>query len=1077
MKLHPLLILLAVLGTILMPSGGAAAADALAAGFQNPPPSARPWVYWFWLNGNITREGITLDLEAMKRVGIGGVLIMEVDQGVPLGPAAFAGEKWRELFVHVVREAARLGLQVNMNNDAGWCGSGGPWVRPEHAMQKVVWSEMEVTGPTTFSERLPQPPVVAERYRDIATLAFPTPGAYRIPNIERRSAVVRGDYMPDARSPEAPADAVVDRGRIIVLTELLGEDGTLRWTVPAGRWTILRLGHTPTGAMNQPAPLSGRGLEVDKLSATALDAYWDGFMARIIADVGPLAGATLVATHIDSWETGSQNWTPRLREEFTALRGYDPLLYLPVYAGYVVGSSDASDRFLYDLRQTVSDLLSKNYAGRMRELAHRHGMRLTIEAYGDTTVDNMAYAGRCDEPMGEFWATTSFTTDNTVHEMVSAAHVYGRPIVGAEAFTADGNERWLLHPGSIKAQGDWAFAAGVNRIVYHRYALQPWRDRKPGMTMGPYGLHYERTQTWWEQSSAWHRYQSRCQYLLQQGKPVGDILCMAPEGAPRTFVPPVEFYRAGYRADGCPAELILNEAAVVDGRVTLRSGMSYRMLVLPETRAMSLPLLRKIRSLVEAGALVVGAPPMVGPGLLGADDEVALAARAVWKSGRVVSPKSALQALAARGVGPDFRSDRPLEWNHRRIGDADVYFVANTRSGRANALCDFRVTGKAPEIWDPITGEIRPTAYYARMGAITRVLVPLEAAQATFVVFRRAKARVQPVTRITRNGTVVWPIARKPGSLRILRAVWGPLGDESRTKDVTDQVRRMVARVGVRFRVADLAAEGDPAYMVVKTLRVEYVADGLRMQATATDPQMIEFAMPPDPPMPIELIADSSGTVTVVGQTAGAYTIQMGSGRPVRRSMPSSVTAALKGPWSVRFPPNHGAPESLRMERLSGLQTSPVAGVRHFSGSASYTTRFEWRETVGRGRRYVLDLGRVEVMARVRLNGQDLGILWHAPYRMDITEALKKGENRLDVEVTNLWVNRMIGDEELPDDSRRHPDGRLVEWPEWVAGAGPSPTGRYTFTTWRLWRKGEPLQPSGLIGPLTIRSLPTARLR
>src|ERR1051326_8189464 len=144
-------------------------------GFQHPPASARPWVYWFWLNGNITSNGITADLEAMKRVGIGGVLIMEVDQGTPKGPADFAGAPWRALFQHVCAEARRLGLEVNMSNDAGWCGSGGPWITPVIAMQKLVWSETNVIGPGPIELLLPEPKAVANYYRDISILAFPTP--------------------------------------------------------------------------------------------------------------------------------------------------------------------------------------------------------------------------------------------------------------------------------------------------------------------------------------------------------------------------------------------------------------------------------------------------------------------------------------------------------------------------------------------------------------------------------------------------------------------------------------------------------------------------------------------------------------------------------------------------------------------------------------------------------------------------------------------------------------------------------------------------------------------------------------
>ena len=168
----------------------------LSSQFLAPPESARPWVYWFWLNGNITKEGITADLEAMQRVGIGGVLIMEVDQGAPVGPVPFMGPRWRELFQHAVAEAGRLGLKINMNNDAGWNGSGGPWIKPEQSMQMVVWSEAAFAGPKHVEASLPQPKTVAGYYRDIAVLAFPSTGDYRIDNIQMKAAYQMGHVGP-----------------------------------------------------------------------------------------------------------------------------------------------------------------------------------------------------------------------------------------------------------------------------------------------------------------------------------------------------------------------------------------------------------------------------------------------------------------------------------------------------------------------------------------------------------------------------------------------------------------------------------------------------------------------------------------------------------------------------------------------------------------------------------------------------------------------------------------------------------------------------------------------------------------
>jgi hypothetical protein len=546
--------------------------------FQKPPDEARPWVYWFWLNGNITKEGITADLEAMKRVGIRGVLIMEVDQGSPPGPADFMGAQWRELFKHVHKEAKRLDLEVNMNNDAGWNGSGGPWIKPEDAMQQIVWNETELTGPRHFDATLAVPESKANFYRDICLLAFRKMGSYRIPNIRSKAAFEFGPLNP-TEPTNLPPEMLLDRKLIQVITRKMDENGRLVWDVPEGDWTVMRFGHTTTGVENAPAPKTGRGLECDKLSKRGIDANFDGMMERLIADNRIKPGKQkfgLVATHIDSWENGSQNWTPLMRQEFWERRGYEMELFLPVVTGRVVDSLEVSERFLWDLRKTVSELVIENYSGHMKDLAHNAGLRYTVEAYG-SPCDFLTYAGQADEPMGEFW-TPSGSAMETCKGMASAAHIYGKRIVGAEAFTADDHERWLEHPAMLKSLGDRAFCEGINRFVFHRYAMQPWvPERRPGMMMGPWGQHYERTQTWWEQSSAWHEYLARCQFLLRQGVFVADICYLQAEAPPQGFG---SHPRNGYDWDECSADVVLDRIRrrqQLHGQVEQRPGRRIQL--------------------------------------------------------------------------------------------------------------------------------------------------------------------------------------------------------------------------------------------------------------------------------------------------------------------------------------------------------------------------------------------------------------------------------------------------------------------------------------------------------------------
>ena len=295
---------------------------------------------------------------------------------------------------------------------------------------------------------------------------------------------------------------------------------------------------------------------------------------------------------------------------------------------------------MWDLRRTVADLLLENYAGHMRELCNQHGLKLSIEAYGDGPYQDMEYAGRVDVPMCEFWTGAPAWTHDLMSfckEMASAGHVYGKPIIAAESFTSGAvSGRWQNHPYMLKPLGDKIFTMGTNRFVFHRYAMQPWLNLKPGMTCGPFGLMYERTNTWWEQSRAWHHYVARCQALLQQGQFVADIACMGSENAPQIVPEPrvmAPVIPPGYDFDDVPAEVVLNQMTVRDGRLILPSGMSYRLLVLPPGAPMTPALRAKIKDLVNAGATVVGPRPSESPSLADyprCDREVQRIAAEVW---------------------------------------------------------------------------------------------------------------------------------------------------------------------------------------------------------------------------------------------------------------------------------------------------------------------------------------------------------------------------------------------------------------------------------------------------------------
>jgi hypothetical protein len=975
-------------------------ADDLEQAFGSPPADARPWVYWYFSEGMMTREGMTADLEAMKRVGIGGAIILEADLGLPDGPVRFLSREWLELMRHALHEADRLGVEIALATGPGWCGTGGPWVTPEHSMQHLVASQTDLVGPLRISILLPQPaprtPYFGIKsldaktkaqwegyYRDVAVLAFPSPqGTNRLADVDEKALFFREPYssIPDVKpflpapteARPLPAGQCVPSGQVLDLSAKVSRDGRLKWDAPAGRWTVLRLGRTTTGQTGRPAPKLGLGLECDKLDAAALDEHFHAFCGKLISLAGPAThpGAGLTTLHFDSWEMSSQNWTANFPREFKQRRGYELWDYLPAYSGFVMDSAEISERFLWDVRQTASDLVVENHARHLRELAHRHGLKLAIEPYALNPAGDLALGAEADVPMGEFWADgDQYNTAFSCLEASSIGHTHGKPVVAAEAFTSGSKEVFTRHPGNLKNQADWALALGINRLVIHRYQHQPWTNRVPGMTMSEFGIQYERTETWWEMSGPWHTYLARCQHLLRQGLPVADILYLTPEGAPHVFLPPASALagttnmpdRKGYTFDGIDARTLVERVRVKGGRLVLPDGMSYRLLVLPETRAMTPALLAKVEELATAGATILGSLPVRSPSLAGypqCDAEVKRLADALRKHVSPVDYTNGLYAppycdyetvackLAALHVPPDFEGGN-FRFNHRHLSDSDLFFVSNPSNATEEVTCLFRVFRRQPELWDPLTGQRRGLADFAfTPDGRTRVPLRLEAGQSLFLVFRQ-------------------PVAAAPSGPR-------------------------------PANFADL-------------------------------------------------------------QPAGEAT----------------------GPWEILFQAQRGAPARITLGSLISWTDHTDPGVKYFSGEAVYHKTLAVPGDLAGAKPLYLDLGRVEVMAEVTLNGRRFDPLWCAPYRQDISSAVRAGENRLEVRVVNLWPNRMIGDEQLPPDTirrRKGNTGNAYEWPDWLLAGKSSPVGRITWAANHWFTNGSPLLPSGLLGPVRfLRSAgPTA---
>lgn len=1200
--------------------------DPLAAGFKNPPATARPLTWWHWMNGNVTQAGIAADLQAMKQIGLGGATIVNADCGIPPGPVAFMSPEWQADFKFAVSEAHRLGLELGLENCAGWSSSGGPWNTVTNAMQRVTTSETRVSGPAHFDAVLPQPPTTLGFYRDVAVLAFPDPDTgsgqmndfapvtttsdkqspgniltdgdpntyihlaiprhnkpqfvqleFKEPFATRTVEITAGPGMPecsgvirvsddgrtfrtvhtfafgrrsaavctlslgnepvaarfwrvqfntvakntkniplaeiglaphlsienlDAKDGSnggfvlsadaaggAPAGAVPHRG-IIDLTSRMSADGTLKWRVPPGRWVIVRVGHTPTGVTNHPAPKDGLGLECDKLSRTALDAHWAAFMQKAIDDIGPLAGVTLTSSLIDSYEVGGQNWTANFPAEFKKRRGYDLLKYLPVFAGQVVDSPAVSERFLWDVRRTIADLFAENYYGHFTQLCREHGLQSAIEPYTGP-FESLQCGGPADLVMGEFWSGTQ--GDPSVRVAASVAHTYGKTIVGAESFTASpDNARWKNDPYALKTLGDLMYSEGLNRYTFHRYAMQPWTNRWPGMTMGQWGIHFERTETWWQQGQGWISYLTRCQYLLQQGRAVEDAAYFDGQSAPAERRDGNPALPKGYDFDAVDADVLLHAATVRDGRLTLTSGANYAVLVLPPDDVNMTPeLMKRLRELVRDGATIVGPRPQHSPSLDNypeCDGQVRKIAGQLWGRcdgtavqendygrGHVIWGKSLADVFAAQHLKPDFEFQGAagvsrLVYAHRVDGATDIYFVSNQRRQFDSVECTFRVAGRVPELWHPDTGLIEPAPVWRVQDGRTTVRLDLDPAGSVFVVFR------QPVENRDQVASAEGDFAagtNAPPKLEIQHAVYAAT-DGTGEMDVTAKLSDMVVHDGQLVVTASNEVLGrDPATNHVKELRVDYTLDGQAGHVTVPENQTLALPENADiglaPQWQPGLAADGSPEVTFWND--GQVTLHTAAGRVLRAAAADlPAPEEVSGPWQLSFPPNWGAPPSVELDKLISWSDHTNDGVRYFSGTAVYDKEIEIPgDSLGAGRELWLDLGTVKNFAEVSLNGQDLGVLWKPPFRVNITAAAKPGANTLRVKVTNLWPNRLIGDEHLPPDVEW--DGKqLAKWPQWLLDGQPSPTGRLTFTTWHHWTKDDKLLPSGLLGPVVLQT-------
>ena len=1121
----PKLIAFGLMAIVVVTSAAQNTPDPLKSGFQSPPQSARPRVWWHWMNGNISKEGIKLDLEWMHRTGLGGFQNFDAALTTPQvveHRLAYMTPEWKDAFQFATTLADQMGMEEAIAGSPGWSESGGPWVPSSQAMKKYVWSETFVEGGKPFSGKLVQPPSatgpfqniiirrdpgdtlpavpIRDYYADSVVVAFrratsdvsvaslhpkitasggepnvdmlsdgdlerttqlpippvgqeawiqyefaapttiravsfamkdpaeiasivsriyppakflmasddgqnfwqvarllddgepehtisftaatakffrvvfrhvqpppvPTwansvdaaelgisaasppanyeiaelvldPGA-RVNRFEEKAAFgAESDLYRLATSPVAASD-VIAKADVVDLTSKMQPDGTLDWTPPAADWIVLRFGYSLLGITNHPATAEATGLEVDKLDRRYVKQYMENYLDRYKQAVGAgFMGERGIRYVInDSWEAGSQNWTDNMIAQFKERRSYDPLPWMPVLTGRVVESAEASDRFLWDFRKTISDLIADEHYGQLEATLHEWHMGHYGESHESgraLVADGMEVKKFNEVPMSAMWTQLpgvnreqyGYNADD--RESASVAHIYGQNLVAAESMTADSGA-WAWSPATLKPTADQEFLNGINRIVIHESAHQPVLDKVPGLTLGIFGQWFNRNDTWAEQAGPWIEYLARSSYLLQQGHFAADVVYFYGEDSNLTaiFANKAPDVPAGYGFDYVNADALIHALRVEKGHITTPGGTSYRVLALdPFSRHMSLPVLRAIHRLVEDGATVAGSKPVDDPSL--ADDqqefhkltgELFGDGTGVHQVGRgtVYAGNSLTDVLSALQIGPDFdytkrESDTLLLFVHRKLVDGDLYFVDNRNDHGEQVEASFRVTGEVPELWYAETGETKPASFKIA-GGRTTVHLTLEPWGTVFVVFR-SRAR-----------------------------------EDSRT---------------------------------------------------------------------------------LPAQTA-------------------TQRATITEPWKVNFQPDRGAPPSITMDELSSWSDNINDGVKYFSGTGTYVNTVNAPSSwFTKGASIWIDLGDVKNLAEVTINGKSLGIVWHAPYRVDATAALKPGANALEIKVTNAWVNRLIGDLQ------------------------PGVTTKYTYTDFKPYKAGSQLLPSGLLGPVTIYSV------
>ena len=963
--------------------------------FLKPPAAYKLRCYWWWLNSMATKQSITRDLEEMSAKGYGGASIIDAGSSnytvaakTKAGPV-FMSAGWMELYKHAIKEAQRVGIELSLNVQSGW-NPGGPTITPELALKKIVYAEITAQGGKRIEVSLPQP-ASKLLYQDIIVQAFKQPAT----NFPLKDKAIKywgiksfnedfgfkGTYpLNKLREEYAGADSIegIKKSAVIDVTNKF-KNGVLTWDAPEGEWTIIRYGWTCTGAVTSTTSDGWNGLSLDHLNPAAFKKFSDDVILPLI-NTAKAAGNSLHFLQTDSWEMGNVGWTNNFAGEFKKFRGYDIFPWLPVLAGRVVESVDQSNRFLHDYRKTVSDCIVANHYQLLSNLAHQHGLGIHPESGGphSAPVDALKVMAISEFPQGEFWATanTHRIKDDerlAVKQSACVAHTNGKRYVAAEGPTSIGPQ-WERSPRDLKSNIDRVFCSGVNRIVWHTFTSSPKEFGKPGNEYFA-GTHLNPNVTWWKQSGGFINYLNRCSYLLSQGLFVADVLYYYGDDVPN-FVflkEDVKDLGFGHDWDKCSKDALVNRVSVKDKKVVFPDGMSYRLLVLPSETAIDLEVLRKVELLVKAGLIIIAPRPLTATGLTSYPES-----------------DKAVNAIASRMWG--LIDGKTITENNYGKGKVIWGRDVNTVLHEMKVKPDLEFTGTQPNTaLDYIHRTSHEMDIYFVINRFGRKGINDFAFRYLTTLPDRYE-QVECKFRVTGMVPELWdPMTGKTKAVLIYREENGqtiiPLNLEPEGSQFI-----VFRKSGKAPHIIKIEKDGttlfpDNQFKGVDQPFIEVVKAGAKISSTVFQP--------------------------------GEYTMTWANGKitNVNRKQ-ANATQLLSGKWQLYFDEQWGGPQQVEVDTLKSWVLFEDKGIKYYSGTAVYKKSFSVSPENLKATRVILNLGNVLEMASITINGNKMPVKWSAPFQFDITGFVKPGNNQLEVEVVNLWPNRLIGDSKLPVEKR-----------------------------------------------------------